>query len=592
MCRHTDVREFDDIRSCLACGETWFRSLSTRHLTSVASPPYIYSDLRCLETGRTIRIVVIEPGEESEPLRCTLDLCDLRHANYHAVSYTWATEDADDTKSQAVYIDGGLLYVTENCAAALRRLRRLGPHSRFWIDAICIDQTNVRERNHQVGLMDQIYEGAIRVHVCIEDRKCDYSKLMRWMAHCLPPGVPRDQMEKLYQCRYFNRVWVLQEITLAKAITLHVNNGYIDLTHELICLLRATSMSLPASLQAVGKLNRGVTLEVALKSSLAAACSDPRDKVFAILSLLSASERKWIPVDYKLSTEGVFINAVLVCIATSGNLNMLQLARSDSDSTQSLKDLCSFSIRHLNDHIKKLPYPLPTAIERPQTWKSRIRLESPEGIPLLAAGSNEDGSSSPVQIVVQTLPQGQILPCLRVHAYGLDAVRGSQERGLSCYKFFSRFSSGGVRKEYNWDPYNMYPPSLPESVPSLNCQFLPRYRDKTLLPLLRSLARTNDHGGILFGTQHGLGVCHEYTSPGDYVFLLDGVNEPLVLRPLESASCSSEQGTDSGYRRFRIVSVCWWEELHPLYRLEEETRAAEGADESASHLEHEIIEVY
>jgi hypothetical protein len=192
--------------------------------------------------------VVIEPGEESDPLRCTLDLSDLRHANYHAVSYTWATEDADDTKSQAVYVDGGLLYVTENCDAALRRLRRLGPHSRFWIDAICIDQTNIKERNHQVGLMDQIYERAMRVHVCIEDRRYDYSKLMRWLAHRLPSGVPYDQMEKLYQCRYFSRAWVLQEITLAKAVTLHVNNNYIDLTHGLISLLRAMSISLPASL--------------------------------------------------------------------------------------------------------------------------------------------------------------------------------------------------------------------------------------------------------------------------------------------------------------------------------------------------------
>lgn len=359
--RHQDVREFDDIRSCLACGKTWFPSQSTQQPSSVASPPYSYSDLRCLETGQTIRLVVIEPGEESDPLRCTLDHSDLRRANYHAVSYTWATEDADDTKSHAIYVDGELLYVTENCAAALHRLRRLGrPHDRFWIDAICIDQTNMGERKHQVGLMDQIYERAVRVHVCIEDRKYDYSELMRWLAHCLPSGIPYDQMEKLYQCRYFSRAWVLQEITLAKAVTLHVNDSYIDLTDGLICFLRAMSISLPASLQVVGKLNRGVMLEVALKSSLAAACSDPRDKVYAILSLLGASERKWIPVDYSLSTEEVFTKAFLVCITSSRNLNVLQSAR--SDSRQSSEDWCSFSIRHLKDHLRALLYPLHTAI--------------------------------------------------------------------------------------------------------------------------------------------------------------------------------------------------------------------------------------
>ena len=122
-------------------------------------------------------------------------------------------------------------------------------------------------------------------------------------------------------------------------------------------------------------------------------------------------------------------------------------------------------------------------------------------------------------------------------------------------------------------------------------QFLPPYSDETIIPLLETLAHKYDHGDILFGTQHGLGVCHEYPSPGDYVFLLDGVNQPLVLRPLERAGYSSEH-TDSEYRRFRIVSVCWWQRLPSWSRLEEETNAAEGADELASHFRHEIIEVY
>lgn len=123
-------------------------------------------------------------------------------------------------------------------------------------------------------------------------------------------------------------------------------------------------------------------------------------------------------------------------------------------------------------------------------------------------------------------------------------------------------------------------------------RFLPPYSDETILPLLETLTNKSDHGDILFGTQHGLGVCHEYTSPGDYVFLLDGVNQPLVLRPLKRAGYSSEQGTHSEYCRFRILSVCWWQRPPSWSRLEEETNAAEGADKPASHFRHEIIEVY
>lgn len=184
------------------------------------------------------------------------------------------------------------------------------------------------------------------------------------------------------------------------------------------------------------------------------------------------------------------------------------------------------------------------------------------------------------------------MPCLRVHAYRLDTVRGSHDRGLCCSDFLIWYNY--IYKVHrNKCPNGQYPPSLQESASSLSCQFLPPYSDQELLPLLETLACNKDHGNILFGTQHGLGVCHGYTSPGDYVFLLDGVNQPLVLRPLEIADYSSEQGTSSSeYRRFRIVSVCWWQRLPCLKRLKKETNAAKGVDESASHFRHEIIEVY
>jgi hypothetical protein len=46
----------------------------------------------------------------------------------------------------------------------------------FWIDAICIDQANVLERNHQVGLMKQIYTKAANVVVGL-GREADHSDL-------------------------------------------------------------------------------------------------------------------------------------------------------------------------------------------------------------------------------------------------------------------------------------------------------------------------------------------------------------------------------------------------------------------------------
>lgn len=167
-CAHKDIRQIDDLRCCLSCGETlylWTQpytaaqsellSLSTQH-----SPAnglfHTYGDLR-LSIGQAIRIVVLLPGKFHDPVCCTIATVDLHKVQYDALSYTWAIEDGDDRKTGRIHLPDGVLPITENCEAALRQLRLRSDPRQLWVDAICIDQSNVRERNHQVGQMDQIY---------------------------------------------------------------------------------------------------------------------------------------------------------------------------------------------------------------------------------------------------------------------------------------------------------------------------------------------------------------------------------------------------------------------------------------------------
>jgi hypothetical protein len=53
--------------------------------------------------------------------------------------------------------------VTANCIAAMRRLRHKKKRRILWIDAICIDQSSMDERNQQVELMGDVYSKARRV---------------------------------------------------------------------------------------------------------------------------------------------------------------------------------------------------------------------------------------------------------------------------------------------------------------------------------------------------------------------------------------------------------------------------------------------
>lgn len=183
-----------------------------------------------MSLGQEIRLIVVMPGEPTDRL-----LCEIVHVNlaenpqYQAVSYTWATEEGDVERScNVAEIYGGRLRVTVNCESALRQLRKSGLKRLLWIDSLCINQAHISERNHQVGLMDQIYSRADRVLICIQDPNYSYSGLFKWLREgdCDPNELTNFHKwatARLFASRYFNRVWVIQDVALAKTVFLIVN---------------------------------------------------------------------------------------------------------------------------------------------------------------------------------------------------------------------------------------------------------------------------------------------------------------------------------------------------------------------------------
>jgi hypothetical protein len=223
-CAHKDIRQIDNLRCCISCGETlhlWHRQLSQRDQSSqrIQTDPssprlsHIYSDLS-LSTGIAIRLIVLFPGSSSEPLCCTVNTANPHKEEYDAISYTWATEDGDDSKTGRIHCPDGVVAITENCEAALRQLRLRSTPRQLWVDAICIDQSNTKERNHQVGLMDQIFRSASTVHICIHDPGRRYKEFIEWLRTGTDPDSLIDptsaiiQARELFRRRYFTRVWV------------------------------------------------------------------------------------------------------------------------------------------------------------------------------------------------------------------------------------------------------------------------------------------------------------------------------------------------------------------------------------------------
>jgi len=119
--------------------------------------PYIY---KSLEGEASIRLLMIEPGNDSALLQCQFEMASIDNAfAYSALSYVWGNDALED----AVLCDGGMIQVTASLGYALRRVRKINAPILLWADAICVNQADLNERSHQVQMMHKIYSRAKRV---------------------------------------------------------------------------------------------------------------------------------------------------------------------------------------------------------------------------------------------------------------------------------------------------------------------------------------------------------------------------------------------------------------------------------------------
>jgi len=133
--------------------------------------------------------------------------------------------------------------VTANCENTLRQLRDKRLERIVWIDGVCIDQSGIYERDHQVGLMERIYEDAVYVEVCIQDLHESYRGALELFRAAFQRGMPeygqedyREPMERevvrqlkaLFERNHFGRVWVIQEVLFAKVAILRINQETVQ----------------------------------------------------------------------------------------------------------------------------------------------------------------------------------------------------------------------------------------------------------------------------------------------------------------------------------------------------------------------------
>lgn len=133
--------------------------------------PFKYEHLQSTE----IRLLRLYPSSGlglARPLSGSLKTIRLQDDNssvpteFEALSYFWGNEEADRTLS----IDNTPFSIKPNLETALRELSKGKVERLLWIDAICINQTDLNERNAQVRMMSSIYRSAAQVIIWIGPR--------------------------------------------------------------------------------------------------------------------------------------------------------------------------------------------------------------------------------------------------------------------------------------------------------------------------------------------------------------------------------------------------------------------------------------
>ncbi|PMD41283.1 HET-domain-containing protein, partial [Hyaloscypha variabilis F] len=147
---------------------------------------------------------------------------------YEALSWCWGKAAAN----QVLRIHNGYgvfgLRISSNLKNALRALRGTTGVRRLWIDAVCINQQDVRERNQQVARMDKIYGHASNVCIWLGEGDEDSKLALDFIKENLSNAWEFDSLIQdpkkakhwgalisLMKRPWFSRRWVVQEISLS-----------------------------------------------------------------------------------------------------------------------------------------------------------------------------------------------------------------------------------------------------------------------------------------------------------------------------------------------------------------------------------------
>ena len=308
-----------------------------------------------------VRLLSITKSSSTE-IVCSLEDASLEEdSTYEALSYTWG--DPSDTSS--IKLNDRSFPVTKNLAVALQHLREEEKPVKVWIDAICINQTDIKERSIQVGQMKRIYEKAKKVIIWLGQEFDDSSYAFnamnvvdqRWATRTSHPanrrGIPVPAIDERalraitrLLCRpWWRRVWIIQEATCPNDTYIRCGKDYAEFGAAVATVNVITQHIIQQALQQgfktpdITHFHRVIALDELrltrrrsghgsdflslLENSRTCEASDPRDKIFALSGLATDTPSKVGNPDYSTPVDEAYIRFAYALIRSERTLNIL-----------------------------------------------------------------------------------------------------------------------------------------------------------------------------------------------------------------------------------------------------------------------------
>ncbi|KAK3370997.1 heterokaryon incompatibility protein-domain-containing protein [Lasiosphaeria ovina] len=339
------------VLTCLTCGSTDGDKVTP-------GTPWTYTGLRLETEFRLLLVRPSRPDQNDESVCCSLIHWRIQdQLDYEALSYTWADESGNAAKDREIDLGGFSLKVTANCEAALKRVRLDSRARVVWIDAVCINQANKAEQGHQVQLMPDIYSRAKRVLIYLGEATEQETKGLhhlpvldhRGLSTANPQTLHMwtsagQAVRSLFTRRYFSRVWILQEVALARSGVVLCGSSDVSWEHLREQVLGSHHYGRGIASQEIRELLPFVNRATGLPHVLAfgppklrdesdlldlldkardSHATDPRDKVFAVFGMMQCAKSLGYTADYTESVEETYTRTAILLAEKFGLLAVL-----------------------------------------------------------------------------------------------------------------------------------------------------------------------------------------------------------------------------------------------------------------------------